>query len=109
LFITGEAEYAEQSAGPLILTIGKFLKNINAPAWFYEFGCEDGWAASHCQIGAQQALQELVYDWLDKVLINPEKMENQEVKLHNFSKVISYFGKIPEVKRILSDIRIQSF
>ena len=109
LFITSEAEYAEQSAGPLILSIGKFLKNIKAPAWLHEFGYEDGWASTHCQVGAQQALQELVYDWLDKVLISPEKMENQEVKLHNFNKVISYFGKIPEVKRILSDIRIQSF
>ncbi len=109
LFITGEAEYAEQSAGPLILSIGKFLNNIQTPAWFYEFNYEDGWAASHCQIGAQQDLQELVYNWLEKVLIHPETHKNQEVKLHDFSRVISYFGKMPEVKKILSEIRIQSF
>ena len=109
LFITGEAEYAEQSAGPLILSIGKFLKNIKTPAWFHEFKYEDGWAASHCQIGAQQALQELVYDWLEMVLDNPEKLANQKMKLHDFTKIVSYFGKIPDVKNILSDIKIQSF
>jgi Esterase FrsA-like len=109
LFITGEAEYAEQAAGPLILSVGKFLKTIKTTAWFHEFGYEDGWAASHCQIGAQQALQELVYDWLDMVLINPEKLANKHQQLHDFSKVLSYFGKIPELRNILTDVKIQTF
>jgi hypothetical protein len=109
LFITGEAEYAEQSAGPLILSIGKFLQNLKTPVWFHEFGYEDGWAASHCQMGAQQKLQELVYDWLEMVLDNPEKPAHQNMKLHDFTKIISYFGKMPEVKNIMSNLKIQSF
>ncbi|MCC7401646.1 MAG: alpha/beta hydrolase [Chitinophagaceae bacterium] len=109
LFITGEAEYAEQSAGPLILSIGQFLKNLKAPSWFHEFGYEDGWAASHCQIGAQQVLQELTYNWLEMVLVNQGKHPTQKNKIHDFSKIISYFGKISGVKNILNEVEIQSF
>ncbi|MBS1508146.1 MAG: alpha/beta hydrolase [Bacteroidetes bacterium] len=109
LFITGEAEYAEQSAGPLILSIGNFLKNIKAPSWFHEFGFESGWAASHCQIGAQQKLQELTFDWLEMVLIHPDKLQEGRQKDHDFSKVISYFNKTPGLETILNEVKIKSF
>jgi len=109
LFIAGEAEYAEQSAGPLILSIAKFLKNVKSPAWFHDFGYEDGWSASHCQIGAQLALQELVYDWLDMVLVNPTKLAEQQEKWHDFSKINKYYGKMQEVKDIMSELRIRHF
>lgn len=109
LFITGEAEYAEQSAGPLILSIGRFLKDLKAPAWFHEFGYEDGWAAAHCQIGAQIALQEIVFDWLDGVLIHTERMNKQSPKWHDFKKVEQYFCKSDEIKSLLTDTHIRSF
>jgi len=109
LFIVGEAEYAEQSAGPLILSIAKFIKNLKGPAWFHEFGYEEGWAASHCQIGAQLALQELVYDWLDMVLVKPHKIDEEQEEWHDFSRLNFYFGKMNEVKEIISTLRIKKF
>jgi hypothetical protein len=33
------------------------------------FGFDQGWAATHCQIGALTALQSTVFDWLDRVLV----------------------------------------
>ena len=36
------------------------------------FSFEDGWAATHCQIGAVAPLQALVFDWLDKVVVKKE-------------------------------------
>lgn len=109
LFVASEAEYAEQSVGPLILSIAKFLENVKSPAWFHEFGYQDGWAASHCQIGAQLPLQELVYDWLDMVLVNPNKLAEQQEKWHDFSKLKLYFKKMQEVENILSKLRINHF
>jgi len=93
----------------LILSIAKFLKNVKSPAWFHDFGYEDGWSASHCQIGAQLALQELVYDWLDMVLVNPTKLAEQQEKWHDFSKINKYYGKMQEVKDIMSELRIRHF
>jgi len=110
LIITGEAEYAEQQVGPLISSIGAFLKELKAPAWFHEFTFEeDGWAASHCQIGAQRAHQELVFDWLDMVLVHPERMHGRPAEWHDFKKVLSYFGKMPEVRDSLLNVKIRAF
>lgn len=110
LVITGEAEYAEQQLGPLIRSIGQFLRDLKAPAWFHEFTYEeDGWAASHCQIGAQRALQEVVFDWLDMILVHPERMSCPPERWHDFKTVLSYFGKMPVVREALAEVRIRAF
>jgi pimeloyl-ACP methyl ester carboxylesterase len=109
LFIAGEAEYAEQSAGPLILSIARFMGALKAPAWIREFGFESGWAAAHCQIGASTALRDCVYDWLDMVLARPDRLTKEPERWHDFARAGAYFGKMPGLAELLSKIRIRSF
>jgi hypothetical protein len=109
LFIAGEAEYAEQSAGPLVMSIARFLRDLKAPGWLHEFGFDSGWAASHCQIGAQTAMHEVVYDWLDMILVHPERMAARPEKWHDFDRVMKYFGKMPGLRQVIDATRIRSF
>ncbi|CAG0927715.1 hypothetical protein TFLX_00575 [Thermoflexales bacterium] len=43
------------------------------------FGFEEGWAASHCQIGALAPLQALVFDWLDKAVNKPGSLPKRDL------------------------------
>jgi hypothetical protein len=36
------------------------------------FGLDEGWAATHCQVGALAPLQALVFDWLQGVVVEKE-------------------------------------
>jgi len=108
LFVLGEAEYAEQSAGPMILAAARFLAALKAPAWIREFGYGDGWAASHCQIGAANALQEVVYDWLDMILVHPERQTAKQ-RRHDFSLLMRYFGKLSGLRELSERIHVRSF
>lgn len=108
LFILGEAELAEQSAGPPILSNARFLARLKGPGWVHEFGFEDGWAASHCQIGAPMALEKVVYDWLDMVLVHPERQRPMRPR-HDFARMLRYFGKMEGLKELSEQIQLRSF
>jgi len=109
LFMLGEAELAEQTAGPFIYTVARFLEKVKAPAWLAAFGYEAGYAASHCQIGAQTRLQDLVYDWLDMVLVHPERMSAKPARLHDLAMLKKRFGKAPGIGELADRIRISEF
>jgi len=38
------------------------------------FGYEDGWAATHCQVGAISAMQDVVFGWLERVVNVPSAL-----------------------------------
>jgi hypothetical protein len=109
LFVLGEAEYAEQSAGPLFLSAAKFLRDLKAPAWMHDFGYESGWAATHCQMGAQTALQELTLDWLEAKGFAPESARLQDEGLFDFNRVLSYTGSIPELRNLVSEVKVRAY
>ena len=56
LLLLGEAEYA-QTDERVALSMMRFINELTCPVSLHEFTCEDGWAASHCQIGALSAAQ----------------------------------------------------
>jgi hypothetical protein len=109
LFVLGEAEYAEQSAGPMFLSAAKFLRDLRAPAWLHDFGYESGWAATHCQMGAQTALQELTLDWLETKVFFPETATQCEEPLYDFGRILSYTDSLPELKNLVSEVKIRAF
>lgn len=73
LMIYGEAE-AAQSNEKVALNLIHWIKALKCPTTVHMFSFEDGWAATHCQIGAVAPLQALVFDWLDKVVVKKEQM-----------------------------------
>jgi len=43
------------------------------------------------------------------VLVNPNKLAEQQEKWHDFGKLKLYFGKMQEVENTLSKLRINHF
>ena len=65
LVLYGEAELS-QSNQRVALSALRFIKDLSCSVTVRMFGFDEGWAASHCQIGALAPMQALVFDWLDK-------------------------------------------
>jgi pimeloyl-ACP methyl ester carboxylesterase len=107
LVIYGEAEYAENEAGALLLSTARFLDRIKAPVAVHEFTFEDGWAATHCQIGAQTALQNVVLDWLDRVLVKGEDM--RKLPELTWKTVLKHHGKNKAVASLMPRMHVGAF
>jgi len=61
------------------------------------FGFDEGWAASHCQIGALAPMQALVFDWLEKAV-----GENARQPTHDIGAsldVLMHYMRSKESKR----------
>jgi hypothetical protein len=67
LVLYGEAELA-QSNQRVALSALRFIKDLSCPVTIRMFGFDEGWAATHCQIGALAPMQALVFEWLDKAM-----------------------------------------
>jgi hypothetical protein len=72
LILAGEAEYAQTDKKTALSAI-RFISELACPTTIHEFQIDkDGWAASHCQIGAVNAASAVIFYWLDKTLIKKE-------------------------------------
>jgi pimeloyl-ACP methyl ester carboxylesterase len=71
LVIYGEAE-AAQSNEVVALEALRFVSELRSPTSVRMFGLDEGWAATHCQVGALAPLQALVFDWLQGVVVEKE-------------------------------------
>ena len=70
LLLEGEAEYA-QTDKAMTLDVIRFISELTCPTTVHEFAIDqDGWAASHCQIGGVNAANVVIFEWLDKTLIH---------------------------------------
>ncbi|MEO8611249.1 MAG: alpha/beta hydrolase [Chloroflexota bacterium] len=78
LMLYGEGE-AAQSNEKVGLSVLRFVKNLSCPVTMRLFGFEDGWAASHCQIGALAPMQSTVFDWLDKAVSEKSPLVGQDM------------------------------
>ena len=63
-----------QSDAPVGLGVLRFVSELRVPVTVRTFGYEDGWAATHCQVGAISAMQAVVFDWLDRAVAEPSKL-----------------------------------
>ncbi|MGP0089790.1 MAG: alpha/beta hydrolase family protein [Xanthobacteraceae bacterium] len=77
LVLYGEAELA-QSNERVGLSALRFIKDLSGPVTIRMFGFDEGWAASHCQIGALAPMQALVFDWLDKAMREDEPLPKRD-------------------------------
>ncbi|MEP7285096.1 MAG: alpha/beta hydrolase [Chloroflexota bacterium] len=78
LLMYGEAE-AAQSNEKVGLSVLRFVKELSTSTTMHLFTFDDGWAASHCQIGALAPLQALVFDWLDKAINGNGQLPAQDM------------------------------
>jgi len=73
----GEAELA-QSTQRVALSALRFIKDLSCPVTIRIFGFDQGWAATHCQIGALAPMQALVFDWLEKAMHEKQPLPKQD-------------------------------
>jgi pimeloyl-ACP methyl ester carboxylesterase len=73
LVIAGEQEYT-QVKEKVIMDVLRFLKDVTGPVSVHQFDFTEGWAGSHCQIGALSQIQAVVFDWLDHTLIKKDHL-----------------------------------
>ena len=75
LILEGEGEYAQTDRKTILLAL-RFISDMKCPVTIHEFGIDtDGWAASHCQIGAAETANYVIFDWLDKVVVKGMQLE----------------------------------
>jgi hypothetical protein len=107
LVIYGEAELAENKAGSLVLSTMKFLNRIKAPVAVHEFAYEEGRAATHCQVGAEIALRDLMLDWLDRVIVKGEDMST--LPELTWKTVLRHHGRNREIVKLPPRVHVAAF
>ena len=78
LVLYGEAEL-EQSSTTVGLSALRFIRDLSCPVTVRMFGLDQGWAASHCQIGSLAAMQTLVFEWLEKAANEKSPLPRKDV------------------------------
>jgi len=106
LLINGEADYAQTDARTALTTL-RFINELACPVAIHEFSYEDGWAASHCQIGALSAAQAVIFDWLDRTVNSPGRIENAVPK-HTWTMLNRYHNTNALNREIAKSIRIDA-
>jgi pimeloyl-ACP methyl ester carboxylesterase len=72
LVLVGEGEY-EQTDPRTALTILRFINELTCPVAIHEFRYSDGWAASHCSVGDEGPAQAVIFDWLERTVIEKDR------------------------------------
>jgi len=96
LLIYGEAE-AAQSNEKVALSIMRWLKDLACSVTVRLFTFDEGWAATHCQIGGIAPLQTLVFEWLDKAINGNDSLPRMDVG--SMFDVMSKYIRSKEAKR----------
>ena len=104
LLIAGEQEYA-QVKGKVITDILRFFKDVPAPVSMHQFDFTDGWAGSHCQVGALSQIQAVVFDWLDHTVIKKDRSIKTDSRA-DFSVMNKYLPRSSEVDDLQKSLRV---
>jgi hypothetical protein len=102
LFLYGEAE-AAQSSEKVGMSALRFIGKLSCPVSVRLFGFDEGWAATHCQIGALAPMQAVVFDWLDRVINKPEGLPRHDIG-ENVGRVFSRYIRSGKARRELGKI-----
>jgi len=106
LSIMGEAEIMQTD---LVTTVGimQFIRELKCPLSLKIYSIEeDGWAASHCQMGALSDMTDLVFDWLDNA--SKDKSGIMESYTEPDWSLIKKYHDSRELDEILQGIRLQT-
>jgi hypothetical protein len=99
LLIHGEAE-ASQNNEKAVLSVLRFIKELTCPVAVHMFSYEDGWAATHCQIGGIAPLQAVVFDWLEKAISQNGQLPQQDWESY-FEVMLKYMHNVEAKKEAI--------
>jgi pimeloyl-ACP methyl ester carboxylesterase len=105
LLLYGEGEI-EQSDEKVAASILRFVNELTCPAAIHMFDYTDGWAASHCQIGALSPAQAVIFDWLDRTLNKIEHL--LETDSQHAWDVLNKYHHTSEIVKLQKSIRINA-
>jgi pimeloyl-ACP methyl ester carboxylesterase len=105
LLLYGEGEI-EQSNEKVAVNILRFVNELTCPAAIHMFDYTDGWAASHCQIGAHSLAQAVVFDWLDRTVNKNEHL--LETDSQHAWDVLNKYHHTSEIVQLQKSIRINA-
>ena len=101
LILEGEAEYAQTDRKTILLAL-RFISDLKCPVTIHEFSiATDGWAASHCQIGSPETSNNVIFDWLDKVVVKGMKLEPSPFE----SRILKKYHRGRDLDEITGNIR----
>lgn len=105
LLIVGEAEYSQTNES-VALSMIRFISEVKSPVAICQFPYEDGWAASHCQIGGLASAQAVTFDWLDKTINKREDAPKTETPF-DWSLTNKYINN-REILELQKSVRISA-
>jgi pimeloyl-ACP methyl ester carboxylesterase len=105
LLITGEQEYMQVKA-KVILDNMRFLRDIPGPVSMHQFDFSEGWAGSHCQVGALSQIQAVVFDWLDHTVVKKDLSWNADSKA-DFHVIQKYLPRNAEINELQKSMQIR--
>jgi pimeloyl-ACP methyl ester carboxylesterase len=105
LLFYGEGEI-EQSNEKVAVSILRFANELTCPTAIHMFDYTDGWAASHCQIGALSLAQAVIFDWLDRTVNNNDRSVNADSQ-HTWD-VLNKYHHTSEMVQLQKRIRISA-
>ncbi len=98
LILYGEAELA-QSDMRVALSALRFIKNLSCNVAVRMFGFDQGWAATHCQVGALAPMQAVVFDWLDKAVRGKQPLQR-----HDYGTTLDVFMQYARKGKLRSQV-----
>ncbi len=107
LLMYGEGEFKETSE-KVIMSVLEFINEFTCPAWIHIFQSKDGWAASHCQVGALHEAQAVIFDWLDATLKNKNHATNTNSPTTIWN-IINKYHRTNKMLKLQESIRIKEF
>jgi hypothetical protein len=99
LVLYGEAEAAESNAH-VALSALRFINELTCPVSVRMFTFDDGWAATHCQVGALAPMQAIVFDWLDTAVHHPDQLPQFDLRAEVADVFRRYLGRGEATKEI---------
>jgi len=78
LLLVGEAEYAQTNEA-VAMSMLRFMNEVKSQISIHQFPYTDGWAASHCQIGALAQSQATIFEWLENTINAKDKFKENEI------------------------------
>jgi pimeloyl-ACP methyl ester carboxylesterase len=102
LVLYGEAE-AAQSNERVGLSALRFISKLSCPVSVRMFGFQEGWAATHCQVGGLAAMQAVVFDWLDRAVNDPDHLPRHDIG-ENVAGVFSRYVRSSGARREIGEL-----
>ncbi len=100
LILEGEGEYAQTDKASALLAL-EFVSEIKGPVTMHEFGIDtSGWTASHCQIGGTETGNTVIFDWLERVVLQGKNLETTTLD----ARMVNKYFKGKDLDRIIANI-----